>query len=313
MLELLKISDKRMQEMHQGAIELEEWLLDTIRQGLASLEGRHDAFWEELASRMVNAKLGGIGNEIRRFKNLSIQANWHELILNKIAHLYLFSKAFQKIDQLSISMKVDLLQKGGVNVDQKLLINKPGIKDKWLVVSQHFGKEEQLNFRKTYMYGEKSGKLALILDYEWGHTNFKPEYKLGYIYNAEIIYFPASVPLRALSKEPVSSREGFQGKGGYNRINILLDQFADFLTANPFISSFPFLLNEVKPTFDGQPYLIDSLNYRLPVKHSNESFWKLLALSEGKPLSLIGDWNGICFSPISVFAMDRIVSLEKSV
>jgi len=68
----LKSKEKRLAQMADGLKELEIWLGDLLRDGLASLNNREAAYWEELGARMVSAKLGGIGRRVRFAKAFKI-------------------------------------------------------------------------------------------------------------------------------------------------------------------------------------------------------------------------------------------------
>jgi len=48
------ISSKRLDQMITGLEELDNWLQDTFRQGLASLEQQPFSFWKEISA--VSAK-----------------------------------------------------------------------------------------------------------------------------------------------------------------------------------------------------------------------------------------------------------------
>jgi len=57
----LKNRDARVTLMASGVADLELWLKDLIRQGLAATEGQAYNYWQNISARMVDSKLGGIG------------------------------------------------------------------------------------------------------------------------------------------------------------------------------------------------------------------------------------------------------------
>lgn len=297
--------------MRAGAQELEQWLMDLVRQGLASLDHQHEEYLEELASRMVNAKLSGIANRIRALKPLFTQVNWHEKVLEEVTFLYLFSKSFQNLSSQNEGLQQELLRLGGVRVDKKQMLEQDGIRDKWLVLGLQFGGDEKLNFRRTWLYGEQSRRLALILDYLWGSEDFQPIYQFGHIYKGAAIYYPGAVKVRALFKEPVTDQAGFQGQGGFPHFDSFMKTYTKVLRKNPFLEELPCLFNDVIPHFQDNCYLIDKLNKSIPIDAASPSFWKIMGLSMGQPISLFGLWNGKHFNPISTFANNRLIALEK--
>lgn len=63
--------ETRRQRMAGGLEELERWLTDRLRQGLAQLPGQ-TAIWEELARRMIDAQLPGLAYRLRQIDRKSV-------------------------------------------------------------------------------------------------------------------------------------------------------------------------------------------------------------------------------------------------
>lgn len=311
MMHLLKVNDKRIELMKAGARELELWLLDLIRQGLVVLDHNQEEFWEEIASRMVNAKLGSLARRIRLLKrSTENRVQWQENILKEVAYLYLVAKSMQQFDRQNEARQCELLRICGVNVDKKKLEQEKGIDDTWLVIHQEFGNDEQLNYRRLWLYGEKSQELALLLDFLWNSTDFFPDYEFGALYKGEVIYYPGAGDRRALFKQAVPHRGTFQGKGGMDSLQQLTYFFAKALERNPWLETYPCLLNQMQITRKGKAFMIvDQARRSLPLDEASESGWKLLALSMDQPLNLFGFWDGRAFRPVSAFALNRLIRL----
>lgn len=311
MKSLLKVNDARISEMQAGAQELERWLLDLLRQGLVILDQQGEAFWEEIAGRMVNAKLGDLARRIRALKSLPDEEEyWEEKTLREISRLYLISRALLQIDQLKEEQQCELLRICGVRINKEALLQEKGTVDTWLVISQDFGEEEKLHFRRIWLYGEKSKELALLLDFSWGSAGFFPEFVFGGLYKGEIIYYPGASQDRALFKAPVPFKGTFKGKGGFKTLQQMSLFFAKSLQRNPWLDNYPCLLNQVQIVLDESDFLImDQSNQALPLVHKRDGYWKLLALTADQPLSIFGLWDGKDFHPKSIFALDRLIAL----
>lgn len=307
----LKVNDNRILEMQAGARELEQWLLDLMRQGLVILDQVQEEYWEEIASRMVNAKLGSLARRIRNLKQWTDEkAEWHEITFREACYLYLVAKGLQKIDQQPEDLQCELLRIGGVHVNTSSLEQEQGIVDTWLIIGQEFGHDEKLNYRRLWIYGEKSREVGLLLDFSWNNDRFFPDYEFGALYKGELIFYPGATPLRGLLKEAVPHKGTFEGKGGINSITQLTFFYAKALARNPYLEYYPYLLNNMRiDRINNRFSIIDTEGQGLPLNEHKESNWKLLALSMDQPLSVFGLWNGFHFSPSSVFALNRLIQL----
>jgi hypothetical protein len=311
MKSLLKVNASRIHDMQAGARELERWLLDLLRQGLVVLDQEGEDFWEEIASRMVNAKLGDLARRIRGLKQVPQQEEqWEERVLKEISHLYLITRGLLQLDRQKEEQQCELLRICGVRIDKEALLKSKGTSDTWLVISQEFGEEEQLHYRRSWLYGEKSHELALLLDFSWGSASFFPEYTFGGLYKGEIIYYPGATPQRALFKDPVPFKGTFKGKGGFKTLRQMKLFFAKALQQNPWLESYPCLLNQIRVVRDHQSFfLMDPSKQGLPLVQRRGGHWKLLALTTDQPLSIFGLWNGEHFQPKSVFAQNRLIEI----
>ncbi len=313
MKNLLKVNEKRILEMQAGARELELWLLDLLRQGLASLDQVQDEYWEEIASRMVNAKLGSLARRIRTLKQwTNDHLEWHQIVLREICFLFLVAKGMQQLDQQPEALQCELLRIGGVQVNTTLLEQEKGIEDIWLIIGQEYGQDDKLNYRRLWLYGQKSKEIGLLLDFAWGSTQFFPDYEFGSLYKGELVYYPAATPLRALLKGPVPHKGLFEGKGGMDSIPQLTFFFAKALEKNPFLERYPCLINKVRINKEDKTFqIVDSKGHTLPLDPQTENKWKLLALGLDQPISIFGHWTGHFFFPSSVFAMNRLIKFSS--
>ncbi len=305
-----KNKDKRFQQMEAGINELENWLVDLLNQGLASLAVQGPDFWDGFAARMVDAKLGGIGKRIRLFKDLQAGEGWHDQLLHELADLYLFVRAFRRIDYLPPELQQDLLTVAGVSKKQTEVLQQKGVKDRWLVCGITEGVEEKLNYRRTWLLGEKSGKFALLLDYSWGNQGYDTHWHQGNVLEGECVYYPSGYPQRALIRDVQLSKASFVNPHAVPTLDDFGDVYARALAANPWIRVMPLFLEEAIPLFqDGQFYLIDQSARQLGVHCEPLIGWKMVALGGGRPISVFGEWNGQLFQPLAVLTEEKLVTL----
>lgn len=301
---------QRLALMKSGFIELEIWLQDIFRQGIATLDSVDWDYWADLSARMVDAKLGSVGRRIKAFAYLQQNDNWHEALLQELAELYLLAQGFKHIEQLPKDLQTEILSVAGVNLRKQDVLANTGIKDYWLVIGQTTGVEDNLNFRRTWLLGKEQQQFALLLDFTWGNNAFEEEWQVGQLFWGEVVYYPGSYPLRGIFRHFEVSEEifdNFQGSVDFNAFQL---QYAKMIAANPWISITPALLEDVIPIYEEDTFiLIDIVGKKIAVDMKAHSPWKLLAISGGHPICLFGEWKNQIFTPLSSLAGNRLIIL----
>lgn len=302
--------DKRIELMKSGAADLEQWLLDLIRQGLALTQNQPGEYWDEFAGRMIDAKLGSVGRRIQQWKKIFEEEEWHEQLLGEIAELYLLARGFRQLDQLPDDLYRELLTTAGLAVKKKEVLKNEGITDHWLVIGLMEGEEDQLRYRRAWLLGEKSGKIPLLLDFAFGGQGFEQDWKVGMAVEGELVYYPGSYPQRALLKSFEASRRAFQTPAGFADLSDFADAYAAAVGANPWLFHFPALIHEVTPVLQkNKLLLIDRNGKQLPAASSSENQWKILAVSAGKPLTVFGEYNGNRLQVLCMIDGERLIAL----
>lgn len=296
----IKNREKRLFQMEAGFNELEIWLSDIIRQGLAVLEGQSDVFFKEISERMVNAKLGSLARRIRNLETLIGQTDWHEKLLTEIGEIYLLIKGFKNLHKLPPQLQQELLNVAGINFKKEDLLSLSGIKDTWFIIGQTEGNDDaNLFYRRTWIVGEKTQRMGLILDFAWGSNPYEHNWKTGTQFLGEIIYYPSAYPLRVLIKNFESTTAPIHITG-FENFDALLQKYAAAIGQNPWLNLFPAFLENVIPTYHNKQFLIiDSHQKQLEVLAKDDLGWKMLALSGGKPINIFGQWEGNFFEPFS--------------
>ncbi|MCB0636773.1 MAG: hypothetical protein KDC54_09165, partial [Lewinella sp.] len=114
-------SAKRLVLMDQGVEELDKWLRNLLRGGLAQLTPEDDT-WESIAARMVDSKLGSIARRIRLCRELFATDEWPSRLLGELGLLYLFVQVWQRKPSLGPAQKRELLQVAGWNLRQEQIL-----------------------------------------------------------------------------------------------------------------------------------------------------------------------------------------------
>ncbi len=306
--------DKRLQHMSAGLAELENWLTDLLRQGLATLEGQGEKYWQELAARMVDAKLGTLARRIRTLPLLMGQPGWHERLCDEIGGIYLLMRGFQRLEFQPEALQDDLLSLAGVSVKKEDVLALEGTVDRWFVAGQTMELEENnLLARRTWLLGEASGRTALLLEFTFGGKPFDTNWHMGSLLKGELAFYPSAFPQRALFKTFELTDGAFDWKGSFPDFDVFSKAYAGALAANPWLSQFPVFFKDVAPVFqNGRFLIVDNQRKQLPVVGEENAGWKMLALSGGHPLSLFGQWDGKSFLPLSAWAGGQFQLLHRA-
>jgi hypothetical protein len=303
----------RIALMKGGFAEMEIWLQDVIRQGIASVEKQPYSFWNDVAARLVDTKSKGASNFIQEIPLLIHQHNWHEAVLVQLSDVYTLSQAFKHIENLPTPLQHDVLSVAGYTIPSKDLLVKNGIKDHWQILGkvQGTGVDEHILFRRIWLKGQKTGKYALLLDFTHTTQSFETHWSVGTATQAEIVYFPSNYPTRAKVKQQVPSDSFIPEFDGMADFQSFLKAFSLALAANPWLMDFPCMLQEVTPLIrDGKLLLMDKNQTMVPTADRDLLGWQLVALSGGKPISVFGEWTGNELVPLSAMVNGRFIDMS---
>ncbi len=293
-------TEKRIEEMKAGIEELQIWLEDLMREGIASLEaqGRDRLF--NISTRMVDAKLGSIGKRLRALIPILGQDNWHEQVMASIGEIYLLISGLKKLESLPPLYQTEILMLAGVNLKKDDLLTETGVWDIWEVMGVQIEKEEQLTVRRTWLMGENTGETALLLDFVFGGAGFENHWKIGEFFEGELVFYPSVFPQRAILK----SKEGVPLErpviNGFLTIEKFEKAVSAIIAKNPWASNLPAFLEKVIPVYkDENWFLADKTGAAIPMKNKELMGWKMLAISGGEPIKVFGEWRDGTLSPMS--------------
>lgn len=296
-----KREQNRQQRMLAGLDELELWLKDQIRQGLAQLNSQKQ-FGEQLAARMVDAQLSGIAYRIRQWPAIIMRNNlWPENVLAEFGQLQLLIDGVRRLHELPESTQADLYSILGVATDKETLLNQgEKISDAWLVLGQHVFEQDRLWVRRVWLRARISGRFALLLDFSHGTRNFEQVFLTGSWINADLIFYPGNSSLRAmLVDKPTQTESAIPAEPA---VSENLDALARQFAANPWQTPQPFMLTNVLPHYENNKWTFIAHDGETFSGNLNEeSAWQLLAESGGKPLNIFGEWEANQIKPLSAW------------
>ena len=295
-----------------GLKELELWLRDLLRHGLASAQTQSLDYWEQMAARMIDAQAPGVARRVRELSWLPQSGDgWTEQLLSQVSSLFLLLKAFERIETLPTATQADVRTAIGWTYKEDELPQENLVADDWLVLGQRITGDEALRVRRTWLWGERIAKGALVLEFAAAGQQLAMDFLPGTRTEAELIFYPSNYPLRAALKQRVNTTRSLTALPGYSSGDQLLTTYAGVLALNPWIEAIPAPLHTVVPVRRGERWLArDSDGRLLSLRSESSDGWKLMALSGGHPITIFAEWNGRSLLPISAWADGRYVELN---
>jgi len=309
-----KRARKREERVADGLEEMEQWIKDMVRVGLSRCQNEPPAFWDNKAARLVDAQAPSLA---RRVENLSSVVRsgtgWHEKLLEEISLLYLLRAAYQKVEKLPAARQADVRRHLGWTTKQEEVLAEPGlmVDDTWQVVGQVIEKEDRLTTQRSWVRGTKSGRFGLLLSFAVPGQALDARAVSGQEFSGQLAFYESASPLRALIKEHRGENKRLTSPlPGESSIEEALLLYAQALASDPWLESFPFILSKVITVQTDSGWLVhESEAEVLPLARNFSGSWKLHALGGGHPLTIMGEWNGRTFLPLSALVEGRFVNL----
>jgi hypothetical protein len=141
----------------------------------------------------------------------------------------------------------------------------------------------------VWLRGRTSGRYALVLSFAAAGQSLDDSLTVGTQTDAELVFYPAAVPLRALVATrheevrpgPPAGRTGGGGAAGLVGQGARRGSLAGQLARRP----------DRHPGPAPGPCLFDASGDALPLHPGAGDCWTLFALSGGRPLTVAGEWT----------------------
>ncbi len=304
-----KRNRQREARVREGISQLQLWLCDLIRTGLAGVEAKGEEFWEAQARRLVDAQAPGLANRVRRLAEIPGRSiDWPQQLLSALGKLELLLLASEQIDTLPEDLQWDVRQLQGwtIPADELDRVGRE-IADTWIVIGQSEEEDDRFRTRRTWLQSTTDGEFALILQFAPGHQPFAQNWITGSKFDATVLFYPGTIGRRAKLLQQGTTVTAFDGRlRGVTTVENVLKLAAAGLARLPWLPAIPIVIKEVTIVpFDGKWYVRDQIGVGLPLDFAEP--WRLLAMSGGGKLDLFGEWNGSSFAPLSILQNQQLL------
>ncbi|MBO9612867.1 MAG: SWIM zinc finger family protein [Dyadobacter sp.] len=286
----IKRAESREKKVNGGIEEIRAWLGDVIRAGIAHIPQQAYQFHSNITARMVDAQAGGLASQLRQINEINFfNDGWQKQLLKKLSGIYMISEGYLNRDTLPAGTARDISTLIGWTISKEEVSQTEPVTDNWIVLSVTMTEESNVTTERIWLYGLRTKQFALLLNFYAGNQPYQTILVPGLQIDADIVYYPASVPMRALIREqrPVTDRSMHANIP--NSFSIIYNNISDTLSRNPFIEQIPFMIEDVKATLTSDRWFVTDLEgLSVPISNPEDECWNMLAFSGGRRFSTFG-------------------------
>jgi hypothetical protein len=288
---------RRADRVLAGVTELDEWLTDQVRNGIAGLDRAGYGYFDQMAARLVDAQAGALAANVRRLAGVAVSGDgWPGRMLAELSMLRLLAGAYRRLDALPEPLAATVRSRVGFTVPSNQVLATQPVRDEWQVIGVRDEADDRLVTRRAWLLG-RTGRPALVLSFAVPGQALPADLVVGTTIEAGLCFYPGSLPLRALVAHRYGVAPSLQPAPAVD-VAAALAAHADALAADPWLRAWPMLLfGTLVPE---RPWrLLDRAGDALPV-HGPEP-WRLLAATGGHPSVLAGEWGPAGLRPLTAF------------
>ena len=299
--------DERVERMHAGLTELDRWLDDRMRTGLADPALARYSTWDELAARLIDAQAGSLANRIRRLAGLvGASPDWHGDVLAELGLLHLLAQAGRRLGSLPGPLADAVATTVGWQVRQADVLAGVPDTDTWVVAGRSDTREDRIEVRRHWLRGVDSGRWALVLSFAAYRQSLDTSLTVGSSITADLHRYPGPA-LRAL----VGTRHGDAREPAAPPAGDLASACGDvgsMLAAEPWLDRVPFTAAAAIGV-DGPRFVLTDRSGSLPLIAGGAPLATLLAVAGGDAVRVTCEWTPHGVVPLSIHLDDRSIDI----
>lgn len=299
--------DERVARMRAGLVELDRWLADRVRTGLADPALARYSTWDALAARLVDAQAGALANRVRRLAGLvGASPEWHSDVLAELGVLHLLAEAGMRVGELPDPLADRVATMVGWQVRHADVLAGVPDTDDWLVAGRSDTREDRIEVRRVWLRGQRSGEWAMALSFAAYQQSLDDSFEVGSVVPADLHRYPGRA-LRVLvgrRAEPVPAL-------GQVEAATVVDACAAIgraVAAEPWLERYPAIVRAT-PTVAAGRWVLSDQTGSLPLAGTVRSRATLVAASAGEPVLVTVEWTPHGVVPLAVHLPDRTLDV----
>jgi len=303
----------RAERMRAGLLELDRWVADRIRAGLAAPELADGAAWERLAARLVDAQCGSLANRVKRVAvKVNEYSGWQEDVLEELAVLHALSVAARRTGSLPEALA------DGVHVATGLTVGKDDVlagvpsSGRWMVMGESRTREDRITVQRTWLCSLHDGRpstWAMSLAFGAFGSEVASEFPVGHVIDADVFWYPGAAPLRAIVGRIHAGPLPADAPPIGTAVVEALDAAGWAIAAEPWLERYPLCVSATPAPLGNGRWTLTDATGSIPIV---PGFWRLaelVAVSGGAPVTVAGEWSADGILPLTVWADGSAVAL----
>jgi hypothetical protein len=311
-----KRAAQRKERVRLGLDELDVWLADQVRAGMAALQRSGYGPVDQMAARMVDAQAPGVAGMLRALPARFVGDDWPARTLEQLALIRLLVAAHSRLDALPADVADTVRSRVGYPTSRESVLARPAVRDHWAVLGYVDVADYRLTSRRVWLRGERSGRWAVLLSFAAGGAVLDSTVLPGVTIEADLHFYPGAGQHRALVGVEHGRVDGVPDVPGVG-VRQAAEEFGDLVAADPWAERLPVVLH-------GAPVLPVPLGHdpgrwlfrgedgaAVPLLPGIEA-WPLMARSMGDPVDVAGEWTRRGFLPLGLLPhpLDPFFSVE---
>ena len=302
--------DERIARLLGGLVELDRWVDDRLRTGLADPALARYSTWDDLAARLVDARAGALANRVRRLAGVvGARPDWHEVVLAELGVLHLLAMAGQRVPELPGGLADAVATACGWQVRQADVLAGVPDTDRWVVAGRSDTREDRIEVRRTWLRGKSSGAWAMVLSFAAFRQALDTSLVVGDAFTADLHRYPGG-SWRAL----VGTRHDGDAPDEHPvappccDVSSACAEVGAAMAAQPWLDRVPVTL-VATPTFDAGRWLLTDAGGSLALAPDAPGLATLLAASAGDSVTTTVEWTLDGVVPLTVHLPDRALDI----
>jgi SWIM zinc finger len=301
-----KAALRRATRVAAGLAELDRWLADQVRGGLAGATRLGYEHWDTAAARLIDAQAPGAARLVR---NLAGYLGEPERLLAELGLLRLLTAGFPRLDSLPPALAATLRLRVGLPVSAEEVLATPPVRDRWQVLGVRDELEDNLMVRRVWLRGARTGRPALVLSFAGPGQVFVTDLVLGTQLDADLCFYPEHLRVQIARRHAPAAP--ITAVGAARPVVEAMRNYAEALAADPWLERWPMVLAAVVPARAGDGWCLTGAGggTGVPLDPAAGAPWRLVAAAGGRPVTVAGEWTAAGLRPLSVWLGDRLVGL----
>lgn len=293
---------EREASIANGLDELDNWLSDQVDAGLAAFSSKSSAACRVMAQRLFDAKASGLALRVdtlpARLFSLP-EAARPQAAIQELGALHLIAEAYRRQDSLPDTLKSDVRQAVGWNIQRETLLTDPEalrISGSWRVwATRSEVQPDKLRRIETWLHG--SDRTAVLIEFVPVSTgSASGGFSVGDSFEAELVFYRSPVPMRAIIARQITGSEPSDVPLALPEHDIATayNGYENAMAEKPWLGDYPLMFRGARLRRSGETVWLHDEALTLPLDKSQAAAaWPLLQF---EALDGAGIWDGASLS-----------------